>query len=254
MSDVATSTTLPTAGTGTVAPKGLAARALGVIFSPGETYADIAARPHVLGALVLTIVLTALVVGVFLSTEVGRNASLDQNFQMMESFGFRLSDEQMQRIEDQMVARAKYTPLYAVGGVAVGVPVTVAIVAGLALLIFNVGLGGDATFKQVAAIVAYSRIISVVQVLFVMPLNYARQSMSSATTLMVFFPMLDDSGFVGRMLSWIDLFRIWWIVSLAIGLGVLYKRKTGPIAGVLLALYVAFALIAAAVMTALAGA
>jgi hypothetical protein len=44
------------------------------------------------------------------------------------------------------------------------------------------------------------------------------------------------------------------MVSLAIGLGVLYKRGSGPIAAVILALYVAFALAAAGVMTAFSGA
>jgi hypothetical protein len=253
MSDVAT-TTAQTRGTGAAPPKGLAARALGVIFSPRETYADIAARPAAAGALFLTIVITALVASVFLSTDVGRNASLDQQFSMMERLPFRLSDEQLQRMEDQMEARAKYAPLYAAGGIFVGAPLTAAIAAGLAFMVFNVGLGGEATFKQLFAVVAYSRVISVVQILFVMPLNYARQSMSSATTLMVFFPMLDNSGFFAGVLGWVDLFWIWWIVSLAIGLGVLYKRKTAPIAGMFLALYASFALIAAAVVSALSGA
>jgi hypothetical protein len=47
--------------------------------------------------------------------------------------------------------------------------------------------------------------------------------------------------------------RIWWIMSLAIGFGVLYKRKTAPIAATLLALYAAIALLGAAVMTSLSG-
>ena len=233
---------------------GLAARAIGVIFSPRETYADIAGRPAVAGALILTIAITAIVVAAFLSTDIGRNASLDQQFSMLESLPFRMSDEQLQQVEDQMEARAKYAPLYAMGGVLVGAPAIAALAAGLAFMIFTVGMGGEASFKQLFAISAYSRVIAVVQVLFVTPLNYARHSMSSATTLMVFFPMLDTSGFFGRVLSWIDLFGIWWIVSLAIGLGVLYGRKTAPIAATILALYVAFALIVAAVLSALSGA
>ena len=41
------------------------------------------------------------------------------------------------------------------------------------------------------------------------------------------------------------------MVSLAIGLGVLYRKRTGPIATTLLAVYVAIALIIAAIKTAL---
>jgi hypothetical protein len=250
MAEVATPTMPPAKG----AHRGLAARALGVIVSPAETYADIALQPRALAALVLVFVVTSLAVGVFLTTEIGRNASLDQGLSMVETFAARLPDAQRQQIAQRLEARAAYAPLYAVGGILVGLPLTVAAVAGLGMLVFNVGLGGEATFTQLFAIVAYSRIISLLQTLFVTPLNYARESMSSATSLLVFFPMVDDSGFPGRVLGWIDLFRVWWIVSLAIGLGVLYKRGSGPIAAVILALYVLFALAAAGLMTALAGA
>jgi hypothetical protein len=42
-----------------------------------------------------------------------------------------------------------------------------------------------------------------------------------------------------RFLGAIDLFVIWWIVSLAIGLGVLDRRRTSPIATTLIVIYVA---------------
>jgi len=47
---------------------------------------------------------------------------------------------------------------------------------------------------------------------------------------------------------------IWWIVSLAIGLAVLYRRRTGPIATTLLVIYASIGLIIAAIKTALSGA
>jgi hypothetical protein len=254
MVEVATPTTPRTRSQGGAAPKGLLARAVGVIVSPAETYADIAAHPRALAALVLVFVATSLVMGLFLSTDTGRNAALDRNLSMMDTFGSRLSEAQMRQVSQSFEARAAYAPLYAVGGILVGLPLTVAAVASLGMLVFNVGLGGEATFTQLFAIVAYSRIISILQTLFVTPLNYARESLSSATSLLVFFPMVDDAGFFGRLLGWIDLFGIWWIASLAIGLGVLYKRGSWPIAAVILALYVLLALAAAGVMVAFSGA
>ena len=85
-------------------------------------------------------------------------------------------------------------------------------------------LGGDATFKQVFAIVAHSGVVLAALSLFTTPLAYARESMSSATNLGVFLPFLDESSFLARLLGSIDLIFIWWMVSLAIGLGVLYRR------------------------------
>ena len=52
----------------------------------------------------------------------------------------------------------------------------------------------------------------------------------------------------------IDLFIIWWLIVLAIGLAVLYRRRTQPIAMSLLAIYAVIAVIVAAIMSRLGGA
>jgi hypothetical protein len=88
------------------------------------------------------------------------------------------------------------------------------------------------------------------QQIFINPLNYTRQVMSSPTTLAAFFPFLDEMTFLARLLGGIDLFLIWLIINQAIGVGVLYKKKTAPIAIGMLALYVSIVLIVAAVRSA----
>ena len=87
----------------------------------------------------------------------------------------------------------------------------------------------------------------VVQALFGLPLAYARESLSGTTNLGVFVPFLDENSFAARMLGSLDLFLIWWMVSLAIGLGVLYRRRTGPIATSLLVIYAAIGVVIAAI-------
>ena len=245
-----TDTLSPASGIGAAAPTGLVARMAGVIFSPGDTFRAVVAQPRVLGVLVVTTILMAAAVFGFLSTEVGMDASLDQQMRMMESFRFNFPDD----FYDQMEARAPMARYYAAGGILVTSPLICAVVAGIMILIFNVVLGGDATFKQAFAIVAHSQVLLVVQQFFILPLNYVRETMSSATTLSVFAPMLDEMSFLGRLLGWIDLFWVWWIVNLAIGAAVLYKRKSAPIAWALLGVYLVFALIIAAALTAFAGA
>jgi hypothetical protein len=223
---------------------------LGVIFSPGDTYQEVIRRPRALGALAVVAVTIGLTSFAFLSTEVGQTALIDQQARFMESFGQDLPDQMYARLE----SGANLQRYFALLGVLVSVPVGCAIVAGLVLAIFNAVLGGDASFPQAYAVVAHSQIVLALQQLFVTPLNYARETMSSATNLVVFLPMLDEATFAARFLGWIDLFRIWWIVSLAIGLGVLYKRKAGPIGWTFIAIYVGIALVVAGVMTAVAGA
>jgi hypothetical protein len=105
----------------------------------------------------------------------------------------------------------------------------------------------------VLAVNTHTGAITVIATLFTMPLNYARESLSGATNLAVFAPFLEEGSLAARFLGMIDLFLVWWVVVLAIGLAVLYKRRTGPVALSLLGAYVGIAVIIAVVMRAFAG-
>jgi hypothetical protein len=168
----------------------------------------------------------------------------------MESFGVKLNEQAMQRMEEG----AGRAPYFAVISQAVFLPVAALAVAGIALAVFNAILGGDARFKQVFAIVVYSGVILSLGAIFVLPLDYARETMASPTTLSVFLPFLEENSFLARFLGSIDLIRVWWFVSLSIGLAVLYRKRTGPIAAALLVVYAVIAIVVAAIQSALSGA
>jgi hypothetical protein len=225
-------------------PKGsnVFARLLGVLFSPRATYAEIAARPRVLGAFVITIGIMAVTEGLFFATPVMQEVLMDQQVRMIESFGVEVSDQMYEGIE-RGVARAAYTtPISLV----VIIPVAAAIMAAIILGVWGMLMGGAGTFKQVYAIMAHSGIITALQVLFSMPLSYATGRLAGAT-LSVFVPMVEDTSFIARFLGAIDLFWIWWCVSVAIGVGVLFKRKTSGVALTFLGIYVLIALLLAIV-------
>ncbi len=228
---------------------GLLARAFGVLFSPRTTYAAIAGHPRALGVLIVVLFVSAAANLAFLSTEVGQLALLDQQLTMMESFGMPMNEERLATLE----STAPQSAYFSLAGTLV-VPLVTVVVAGGAFFAFSGIMAGDASFKQVFAIAAHSGFIIMLQVLFITPLNYVRESMSSATSLGVFLPMVDAASFPGMLLGSIDFFRIWWIVSLSIGLGVLYKKRTAPVAWSLLAVYAVIVLIVAGIRSALSGA
>jgi len=230
--------------------KGLPARLIGVLTSPRATYAAVAARPQWLGALAFVIVVGSAATFGFLSTEVGKQALLDQQVKTMESFGVRMNDAAYARMESGV----KYAPYTGMVGQAVSITVLALIIAGIAIGVFNAALGGNASFKQVFAVVAHSGIVITLAQLFGLPLAYARENMSSTTNLAVFLPFLEDTSFAARFLGAIDLFQIWWIVSLAIGFGVLYRRRTGPIATTMFIVYAFIGFVIAAIRSALSGA
>jgi hypothetical protein len=230
--------------------RSLPARLFGILFAPRATYAAVAARPRWAGAFVAVYLVSAAAATTFMTTEVGRNAVLDQQITQSESWtGRPMTEQQMDRLERMSQYFAYTAPIFQLVFFVVGS----LLIAGVASAVFNALLGGDAAFRQVYAVVVHSGVILAALALFTTPLAYARQTLSSATNLAVFFPFLDDASFAARLLGAIDLVYIWWMVSLSIGLGVLYRRRTGPIATTMLAVYVVIGLAVAAIKTATSG-
>jgi Yip1 domain len=233
-----------------VAQQGLLSRAVGVITSPRRTYAGIVARPRAFGALALIIALTAGANLVFYNTGVGQDALLDQQIRTIESFGRQVDDAMYANLEKQ----APFAGYITAGSIVVASPLVMLVFAGIAFVVFNAILGGTSTFKQTFAVVVHSGFVGTLAQFLVLPLNYVRESISSPANLGVFLPFLDENSFAARFLGGTDLVVIWGLANLAIGLGVLYKRRTGPIAIGLLIVYFVIVLVVAAVRSALSGA
>lgn len=231
------------------APPSLASRFVGILFSPTETYRAVVAHPTWFGMVAVSALVAAAGLYWFLSTEVGQQAATDQAVATMESFGRTVNDDAYAAIERQTQIARYINPVFAL----VMAPLMTAIVAGILLGVFNAALGGDATFKQVLAVVAHGAPVTVVQQLFSLPVNYFRASASSPTNLSVFFPMLPEGGFLAGFLGTIDLFLVWWVIVIAIGLAVLYRRQARTVATGLLAAYAVIGLAIAGVKLALGG-
>ena len=151
---------------------------------------------------------------------------VDQQVRAMENFGMKVTDEMYTQIE----ARSRFGGYITIVTMLVFAPITALIITAILWAIFNVAMGGDATFKQAFAVIVHAGVISTLAQLFTAPLNYARGTLGSATNLGVLLPMLDEKSFIGRLMGMIDLFMIWYCIVLAMGLAVLYRRRTQPIA------------------------
>ncbi len=233
----------------TPAPANLLSRFIGVVFSPRATFQGIVAAPRWIGMLVLIAVFMSLATFLFLSTEVGRQALLDQQVSTMESFGMTVTDEVYSQMEGRL-SFAQYT-----GSIVqfFTLPIMYVIIAGILFAVFSAAMGGEAAFKQVFTVVVHSGAVSVVQQLFVLPLNYVRESMSSPTNIAALLPMVPEGSFLAYLLGAIDIFVIWWVMVLAIGLAVLYRRRTQPVAVTLLVIYAVIAVAIAGVRSWMGG-
>src|SRR5438067_3053208 len=130
--------TIPTSDAGSApSPKSLPARIAGILFTPRATYADVAARPRWLAMFLVVYLVTAAVGTTFMSTEIGRNAVVDQQITQAESYGRQFTDQQIDRLETMSKYYAYGTPVLQL----VSLTLASLLVAGLAFAVFNALLG-----------------------------------------------------------------------------------------------------------------
>ena len=223
---------------------------MGVLTSPRDTFASVAGSPKWFGMMALTAVIVAIFTALPMTTEAGRQAAIDQQVTQMQSFGMTVSDQMYEQLEK----RSGTMPYTTAVSVIVVTPIFALILAGILFAIFNAAMGGEATFKQVLTVLVHAGVISTVSAAFSGVVNYFRGSMGSVANLGALLPMLSEKSFAGRLLGMVDVFLIWYIVALAIGLAVLYRRRTQPIAISLLSVYAVIAIVVALIKSRVGGA
>lgn len=226
--------------------KSLVARFFGILFSPRETYEDVVAWPRVAGMMVLVLAISGTAQFVFFSSDVGQQAmqaSFDESMRESRAQGNDIPPE-MQQTMRQFASAMGY--LTVVGQIVFG-PLVFALFAWIVRGIGSAFLGSESTFKQAFAVMTHSGVVSAVGGIFTFALMYMRGDMTSATNLGVFFPMLEQTSFLSYLLRTVDLVYVWAFINLAIGMAVLYKRRTGPVATTLLGIYAVVGLLIATV-------
>lgn len=222
--------------TDAVSDQGVLTRAVGIIFSPGQTFQAVVRSPQPAGILLLVCLVTSLFVGMPQFTERGRQALLDMQAQQIERLtGNPITPDAYAALE----RRAPYAGYLTVAFTFLFLPVFSVALAGLFFVIFNALLGGTATFKQVLAIVTHAQVIGALGAVLSAPIQFFQGAQTAAGpfNLGVLVPMLEPGGIVASILGAISLFSVWLVCVSAIGLAVLYKRRAGGIIVALLGGY-----------------
>ena len=107
--------------------------------------------------------------------------------------------------------------------------------------------------RQVLAVVAHAGVILTLRDVVAAPLNYLREALSSPMTLAQFVGVVDEASPLARFFALFDLFVLWWIVVLAVGLAVLYRARARAVAAGALAAYAGIAVVLAGTMAVLGG-
>lgn len=224
---------------------GLAARAIGIVTSPRATFERVVADPRWLGILALSVCTPGVLGAALVSTEFAQRAMLDEQVRAAEAAGAPMTDEAF----EQMAQFAQFAPYATFGFVVIFIPIGLVILAGMLYGAGSGFLGARVSFRQVFAVVVHAGVVYVLQSIFVTPLSFALESAVPLTTLAAFAPMLDEASFAFKLLNAIDVFSVWWVMILSIGLAVLWERRTAPIATTLYVIYGVFSVAFATAQT-----
>jgi len=227
----------------------LPGRLKGVIRSPYKLFRFLVAHPRWSDALTTALLIMAISSAAVLATEVGRQALVDQWERTATAFGQTVDDARYAQFEEMSAYGVGYAILTAI----LSGPVLAIALAGAIVVIFTKVIGGQGTFTQALAITAHASVILAIRQLVAAPLSYARETLASATTFGAFFPMLDEASPAARFFGAIDLFVIWWVIVLAIGVSLLYRRSARSTVAAFIGAYVGVAAVLAIAMAATGG-
>jgi hypothetical protein len=229
----------PSASSGGAAPLSLGQRCLGILVSPKSTFESVVSWPRWVGVLVLTTLVIATVVGAFMFSDVGRDVVLEQ----AAKSGAPAEAAEMQ---------AKFAKFIAPIAILIFSPVVALASAGILMGVFAI-TGGTASFKQVLAVVVHAGIVSTAAGIVNTGVNYIRATGVNITSLAGVAQAFPEKSFMAAFLGTFDLVTFWWLFVLAIGLAVLYRRRTQSIFIAFIAVHLVISLAIGGIKTAMGG-
>jgi hypothetical protein len=202
-------------------PKGLGegSRLTGVFFEPAKTFEDVAARPGFWAPLILVIAV-ALGYMVLYGQHVGWDRMIRHQLET-SSRAAQLSPEQR---ETQAQISAKFAPIVGYVGVLLGVPLGTLIWAAVLLGIVKGMMSAQVRLKQVFAIICYASLPGVIMMLLAIAVMFMKPPDDfNMQNPLVFNPgaFMDPtttSKFIHSLASALDLFSLWKLVLVGIGL------------------------------------
>jgi hypothetical protein len=157
-----------------------------------------------------------------LATEVGYDAAVER----IESSS-RIADDQKEEIIAKMDERMS-GPNY-MGWIFsfLGNPIAVFFMALVALIVGNTFMGGSAKYGQLVNITAWAYMVAILEAIVKIPLMLSKWSLEVYTGLGV-LGIGEKGSFINSLFAGIDIFAIWRIVLISIGMGIIYNKKTKP--------------------------
>jgi len=202
-------------------PKGLGevSRLTGVFFEPAKTFTDVAARPAFWVPLILMMLGALAYITLF-----GQHVGWERMMRHQQETSSRAAQMSPEQREQQLQMMTKFAPIGGYGAVLVGVPVGTLVWAAVLLGIVKGLMSAPVRLKQVYAILCYAAMpgliftVLAIVVMFMKPPDDFNMQNPLMFNPGAFMDPTTTSKFVHSLASSLDLFRIWTLVLIGIGL------------------------------------
>jgi hypothetical protein len=209
-------------------------RVLDTFVSPGRLFASFGESPPWAATLAIAVILAA--AAVLLIPE---QIFVDQMENAVNRRG------QPVEITSDPATVAKFGRIMGAVGALIVQPVFTFALAGALTLVFSVLLGGRARYPQHLAVLSHALLISTAGALLALGLSAAfGQSVHFSLALLA--PFLEEGTYLHRVLEGIDVFTLWMVAVVALGVSIVDGRSWTGVAAVLLGAYLALGLLFAA--------
>jgi hypothetical protein len=219
-----------------------------VLWRPRATMAEVVRHPAFVTAWIVVLLVVAACGSALLSTRVGRQALVDERVRVVEALGGRVDDAAYAAFQANP-PRLVY--LTSGGRLLLTPPVTLLVALGVMLLAASSGV--RIRYVVALAIAVHASVVLAVQQVVATPLHYARESLTSPTNIAGLLPMLDEGSWPARLLGSVDVFGLWWMWVLAVGLAAATGTPSRRFLWKLLLVYVGIAAVVATVFALLGG-
>lgn len=152
----------------------------------------------------------------------------------------RIPDAQKEIIIERM-SETEHPPIWQLGITPIFTFLYFLIVAAVLFFVGNVLLGGDSSFGRILSIFVYSSLVAIPQAIIKIPLVFMRETAEIQTSLALLLSPDIRETFLYRFFAQIDIFTIWTLILVSLGMAVMYNftlRKSATTVFVLWLLWV----------------
>ncbi len=197
---------------------------LKVLFAPTAVFRAVKEKPSWIVPLVVIMVVFA--ISTYFIAPLGMKAQMEQ---IMKSDNY--TPEQKEQMRQNMAMGEKIGPIIAMVTTPIFFGIVILIGAGMVFLMGNVIFSGNAKFVTLFTMVTLSFATWIISTIIKMPLMLARETIDVRTSLALLLPGDSMEGVAYSFLNtFTDVFVIWQIALLVIGVKVIYDFATSKAA------------------------